>query len=81
MTELEQPELIPRIIDMMEKYSSMWSGKLGKITATQHRIRLKPESEPIRQPPYRAGHKSREVITEQVKKMHTAGMIEPAQSE
>jgi len=59
----------------------MWSGRLGEITATHHRITLKPASVPTRQPPYRAGHKSRELITEQVDKMHKAGVIEPAQSE
>jgi len=81
MNELEQPELIPKIIEMMEKYSVMWSCHLGEITATQHQITLKPESVPTRQPPYRAGHKSREIITEQVNKMRQAGVIEPAQSE
>jgi len=79
--ELDQPELIPKIIGMIKKYSSMWSGQLGEITATQHRINLKTDSVPMRQPPYRVGHKSREIITQQVHKMPQAGVIKPAQSE
>ena len=59
----------------------MWNGHLGEINATQHRITLKPEYVPTRQPPYRAGHESREIITAQVNKMPQAGVIEPAQSE
>jgi len=81
LVDLEQPELVPKIISMMKKHSAMWSGKIGEITATEHGINLKPESVPTRQLPYRAGHKSRELISEQVERMRQADVIEPAQSE
>jgi len=81
MDELDNPKLVPKIIEMLTKHSPMWNGELGEIAATHHRINLKPESVPKRQAPYRAGHKSRELITEQVEKMRKAGVIEPAQSE
>jgi len=81
LNELDQPHLIPQIIRMLEFHASMWHGELGEIAATNHRINLQQEAKPSRQAPYRAGHKSRELIAEQVRKMRDAGVIEPAQSE
>ena len=50
-----------RIHAMLDKHSSMWSGKLGEITTTEHVIDLRPYSRPIAVPPYRAGPKTREL--------------------
>ena len=81
MQEIEQPDLIPRVIWMLEKHADTWSGALGEIAATTHRIQLHPEAKPTRRAPYRAGHASRELITKQIDKMRDAGVIEPTQSE
>ena len=79
--ELTDTSLQKEIVKMLEKHASMWSGHLGEISATEHRIELKPDTKPVRQAPYRAGHKNREIITAQVQEMLKAGVIEPAQTE
>ena len=81
MKNLDNQNLQPKIIAILAKYEQMWNGELGEIHATTHRIQLKPETTPIRQPPYRAGHQNRKVISDQVDSMLQAGVIEPAQSE
>ena len=69
-----------RLCELLSKYSSMWSGALGEITLTEHRIDLKEGSKPLAQQPYRAGFREREVIAQEVEKMLRAGVIEPAMS-
>lgn len=66
---------------MLAKHSSMWDGRLGKIAATEHRIDLKNDVQPVRQNPYRSGHKEREFAREEIEKMLKAGVIEPSNSE
>ena len=43
------------IMDMLSGFKNIWSGGLGKIDATKHRIELKPGARPIYRAPYRAG--------------------------
>jgi Reverse transcriptase (RNA-dependent DNA polymerase) len=74
-------ETQPKVKDMLSKYSSMWTGQLGEISITQHRIDLIPAAKPIYQAPYRAGVKGREVEKEEVERMLKADVIEPANSE
>ncbi|CAN8069585.1 unnamed protein product [Agarophyton chilense] len=69
-----------KIRSMLKKYTSMWSGKLGEISATEHHIDLVPGSRPIYQPPYRAGPRTRQIEEENVSKMLEEGVIEAAQS-
>ncbi|CAN8069066.1 unnamed protein product [Agarophyton chilense] len=40
-----------KIRSMLKKYTSMWSGNLGEISATEHHIDLVQGSRPISQPP------------------------------
>ncbi|CAN8075928.1 unnamed protein product [Agarophyton chilense] len=70
-----------RIIDLLEVFETMWSGHLGQIKATQHRIELLPDSKPIYQQPYHAGPKAREVELKAVEQMLQEGVIEPANSD
>ena len=70
-----------RVREMLRPFVDMWSGKLGNISVTQHRIELKPGSTPVHTQPYRAGPKARQVEEEHVSKMLDAGVIEPANSE
>ena len=56
-------------------------GQLGTVRVTEHRIKLKPGSEPVYSQPYRAGFKAREAEQEEVSKMLRQGVIEPATSE
>ncbi|CAN8062284.1 unnamed protein product [Agarophyton chilense] len=69
-----------KIRSMLKKYTSMWSGKLGEISATEHHIDLVPGSRPISQPPYRAGPRTRQIEEENVSKMLEEGLIKAAQS-
>ena len=70
-----------RICEVLRPFAIMWSGKLGNIRVTQHRIELKPGSTPVHTQPYKAGPKARQVEKEHVSKMLDAGVIETANSE
>jgi hypothetical protein len=70
-----------KVTEMLSKFSSMWTGQLGEINITQHRIDLVPDAKPVYQAPYRAGVKGRKVEKEEVERMLKAGVIEPANSE
>ena len=63
-------------MDMLEQHQSIWDGHLGEIKATAHRIALKPNSGPIRQQPYRAGPKSREILDQHIQKQLKMGVTE-----
>jgi len=67
-----------RLRSMLRKYESLYDGTLGEIVATEHTIDLTEGAAPIRQQPYRAGPKAREVVNEHVNKMLEHGVIEPA---
>ncbi|CAN8064059.1 unnamed protein product [Agarophyton chilense] len=65
----ENGQLRGRIIDLLEEFETMWSGHLGQIKATPHRIELLSDSKPIYQQPYRAGSKAREIELKEVERM------------
>lgn len=81
LTEVDDHDLKPKIMAMLEKHSSMWDGQLGCIRATDHRIELRPGTRPIRQQPYRTGFAKRDVIATHIGEMLQAGVIEPTHSE
>ena len=67
---------------MLSEFAEMWDGQLGTITAAKHRIDLDPpDSIPIHSVPYRAGPKAREFEKQEIQKMLSMNVIEPAQSE
>ena len=67
---------------MLETHQDMWtSGRLGEISATEHRIDLEPGTKPIRSMPSRQGRAMRDKAAAQIRKMLVAGVIEPAPSE
>ena len=69
------------VLEILLKHSSLWSGALGTIQATEHRIPLEPDTKPIRSMPYRKGPAMREMVAKEVHKMLNAGVIEPASTE
>ena len=77
MTEGKEAE----IRAMLKQHESLWSGKLGEISATKHHIRLIEGARPFKSAPYRAGPKTRELEEEEVKRQLEAGVIEPSNSE
>ena len=77
MTEGKEEE----IRAMLKQHESLWSGKLGEISATKHHIRLIEGARPFKSAPYRAGPKTRELEEEEVKRQLEAGVIEPSNSE
>ena len=74
-------DLKTKVLSVLKKHSSMWSGHLGEIKAPPYRIDLKPESKPVHSHPYRAGPKAREGEEDEEQRMLDAGVIEPAKSE
>ena len=70
-----------KVKTMLNKHSQMWTGRLGRIELTSHRITLKPDAVPVKQAPYRAGPRGRQNETEQVKAMLKEGVIAPSESE
>jgi len=73
--------LRPQVLSPLEKHRALWSGHLGSIKATEHRIELKPGSAPVRFNPYRMSSRNRELIKAQVDRMLKLEVIEPSQSE
>jgi len=69
-----------RLDELIEKHHKLWDGSLGRIKATEHRIKLTPGAKPVRLSPYRMGPRSRENIREQVDKMTQLDFIEPSSS-
>ena len=67
-----------RIEGLLEPFEDMWSGRLGSLKATEHRIDLLPGSKPVHQPPYRAGPLQREMERKEIEDMLAKGAIEPA---
>ncbi|CDF37529.1 unnamed protein product [Chondrus crispus] len=59
----------------------MWTGQLGKIGATKHRIELEPGARQIYKAPYPAGPTAREKEKTEIDRMLRAGVIEPATAE
>ena len=49
------------IRDILRKHETMWSGKLGEITVTEHHIDLIKGARPFKAHPYRVGPKAREL--------------------
>ena len=70
-----------RIRAMLRKHESMWSGRLGKITVTEHRIDLVPGARPHKAQPRRSGLKERELMEFEIDKQLIADVIEPTVSE
>lgn len=63
---------------MLEKRSEIGDGRLWKLQATEHYIDLKPDNEPVWQKLYWAGHKERDFLQEEIKKMLYARTISPS---
>ena len=66
---------------MLKKHETIWNGKLGHINVLDHNIELVNGARPFKSPPYRAGPKTRELESFEIKKQLDAGIIEPSQSE
>jgi hypothetical protein len=69
------------ILNMLAKHRSMWSGRLGQVQSTNHRIDLIPGKKPVQCQPYRAGPRARAVESAEIQRMLKAEVIEPATSE
>ena len=69
------------IVDLLQEFEGMWSGRLGTIKAAKHRIDLEEGAKPVYQPPYRAGHRARGIEKAEIGRMLQEGVIEPASSE
>ena len=66
---------------MLRKHESMWDGRLGEISVTEHHIDLVPGARPVKAHPYRQGLKGRELEDFEIQKQLKEGIIEPAYSE
>jgi len=70
-----------RVKALIERHQGLCDGSLGTIKASEHRMRLKPGSEPVRLHPYRMGPRIRQLVGEQVDMMLKLDVIEPSTSE
>ena len=78
---LEDDESRQKVLDLLEDFDDMWSGDLGTISVTKHRIDLEEDSRPVFQQPYRSGLKARQFERDEVNRMLAAKVIEPSSSE
>jgi Reverse transcriptase (RNA-dependent DNA polymerase) len=69
------------VLDMLPTHREMWDGRLGNVTATSHRIDLTQGARPVHAHPYQDGPQAREVGREEIERMLSQGVIEPATSE
>ena len=81
LSYIDDDKLRGHVLEMLRKHSSLWSGALGTIRATEHCIPLEAGTKPIRSMPYRKGPAMREMVAKEVNKMLKAGVIEPASTE
>jgi len=79
--ELIPPDLHPAVQQLMDRYKALWSGRLGQIDMTPHRIALHPGTRPVRSQPYRTGFHHCRILADQVAKQLKMGVIEPSQSD
>jgi transposase InsO family protein len=75
------PQLRETVYHRLEEHRRLWDGRLGRVSATSHRIELTPGARPVHCQPYRAGPRAREAESKEVERMLKAGVIEPAASE
>ena len=78
LSYIDDDKLCGHVLEMLRKHSSLWSGALGTIRATEHCIALEPGTKPIRSMPYRKGPAMRDMVANAVNEMLKAGVIEPA---
>ena len=81
LLHVEDERLCVQVLEMLCGHSSLWSGSLGMIRATEHRIPFEPGTKPIRAMPYRKLPAMREMVAKELKKMLNARVIEPAITE
>ena len=74
------PRYREKLRSLLRKYKSMWDGKLGEISITEHPIDVFPDTRPIAQNPYRAGPKARQFESAEVERMLESGIIRPSKS-
>eukprot|EP00170_Pyropia_yezoensis_P001128 contig_5117_g1132 len=72
------PDLKEALEKLLQECRHLWSGELGKMDATLHRIQLKPDAMPAHLQPYRAGPHRRDEIEKQVNKMLKVDVFEPS---
>lgn len=65
---------------MMGKHKSMWSGQLGEIVTTKHRIELNPGSVPKNQMTYRQRFSMWYVTSKKILQQLYSGVIKPSSS-
>jgi hypothetical protein len=54
----------PRVVEMLQRYLSLWDGHLLNVKNVQHRIPF--TGPPKRQTPYRRGLKTRDAVQEEI---------------
>lgn len=64
-----------RLRETLCPHKSMWSGYIGQINVTQHRIELKHDNWTIREHPYRSVLLSREIESAEIDRMIELNVI------
>ena len=78
---IDKNEMRTKIITMLTKHEDMWTtGRLGEITATEHRITLETGSKPIQSMRNRQGPEVRTKTQAEIRRMRDAAVIEPGTS-
>eukprot|EP00170_Pyropia_yezoensis_P000410 contig_2262_g411 len=75
------PDLKEALEKLLQEHRHLWSGELGKMDGTLHRIQLKPDANPVHLQPYRAGPHRRDEIEKQITKMLKMDVTEPSDGE
>ena len=65
---IDDEKRLRHVLEMLRRHSSLWSGALGTIRATEHRIPREARAKPIRSMPHRKGPAMREMVAQEVTK-------------
>jgi len=76
----DQQQQLKKLITQYRKVFAVTDKELGRTHLYQHRLRLKPDSEPPRPRLYRTNPHEREVIQKQIQEMLQNNIIKPADS-
>lgn len=71
-------ELKQQALQLLMRYSYIWDGNFGEVEATERAIDLETSTKPVRKSPYRAGHRDRASLFQEVRKVLTEWVIQPS---
>ncbi len=84
LASASRPELERELVNLLLLHKAavvLPGGAFGKTTLLQHKIKFKPETQPIYVPAYRLPHSKHATVDKLIEEMLSQDVIEPSDSE